>query len=101
MHPICKKYKGYNICGFPPPTSGGVGVLQILGILENINQPVLLINGKHDYISPVGNIYFMLEHGPATGKEARVYSDAGHCAFKYFNHWAPESFQWLKEKLCK
>ena len=33
--PICKKYKGFDICGFPPPTSGGTGVLQILGILEN------------------------------------------------------------------
>jgi len=34
--PVCKNYKDYKICGFPPPTSGGVGVLQILGILENI-----------------------------------------------------------------
>ena len=75
--------------------------LSELGILDKINQPILLINGKHDYISPVGNIYFMLEHGSTTGKEARVYSDAGHCAFKYFDHWAPESFRWLKEKLSQ
>ena len=75
--------------------------LSELGILDKINQPILLINGKHDYISPVGNIYFMLEHGSTTGKEARVYSDAGHCAFKYFDHWAPESFRWLKEKLSE
>jgi len=43
----------------------------------------------------------MLEHGSTTGKEARVFSDAGHCAFKYFDHWAPESFRWLKEKLSQ
>ena len=35
--PICKEYKSYKICGFPPPTSGGIGVLQILSILESFN----------------------------------------------------------------
>ena len=35
--PICKKYKEFKVCGFPPPTSGGVTVLQILGILENFD----------------------------------------------------------------
>lgn len=69
------------------------------GILENITQPVLMLNGKHDHLAPIGNIYFMLEHGPAVGKEARVYADAGHCAFKYFDDWAPASFAWLAEKL--
>jgi pimeloyl-ACP methyl ester carboxylesterase len=69
------------------------------GILDNITMPVLMINGKHDHLAPIGNIYFMLETGPVTGKEARVYSDAGHCAFKYFDHWAPGTFRWLAEKL--
>jgi pimeloyl-ACP methyl ester carboxylesterase len=69
------------------------------GILENITMPVLMINGKHDHLAPIGNIYFMLEHGPATGKEARVYADAGHCAFKHYDHWAPATFRWLAEKL--
>ena len=69
------------------------------GIVENITMPVLMINGKLDHLNPIGNIYFMLETGPVTGKEARVYSDAGHCAFKYFDHWAPGSFRWLAEKL--
>lgn len=31
---ICAPYRGYEVCGFPPPTSGGVGVLQALGMLE-------------------------------------------------------------------
>ena len=34
-----------------------------------------------------------------TGKGARIYPDDGHCAFKYFEEWAPESFRWLREKL--
>jgi pimeloyl-ACP methyl ester carboxylesterase len=69
------------------------------GILDNITMPVFMINGKLDHLAPIGNIYFMLEHGPATGKEARVYADAGHCAFKYHDHWAPATFEWLAEKL--
>ena len=75
--------------------------LSELGLLDNITMPVLMINGKHDHLAPIGNIYFMLEHGPATGKEARVYADAGHCAFKYFDDWAPATFRWLAEKLAR
>ncbi len=73
--------------------------LSELGIVDNITQPVLMINGKLDHLAPIGNIYFMLEHGPVTGKEARVFADAGHCAFKYQNLWGPASFRWLAEKL--
>ncbi len=73
--------------------------LSKLGVLEAITQPILMINGKHDHLAPIGNIYFMLEHGPVTGREARVYPDAGHCAFKYFREWAPASFAWIRRKL--
>ena len=73
--------------------------LSELGVLDRITQPVLMINGKHDHLAPIGNIHFMLEHGPVTGREARVYADAGHCAFKYFDDWAPASFAWLSAKL--
>jgi esterase FrsA len=73
--------------------------LSELGILDKITQPLLMINGKHDHLAPIGNIYFMLEHGPVTGREARVYPDDGHCAFKHYREWAPASFAWLHEKL--
>lgn len=75
--------------------------LSEMGILDNITMPVLMINGKLDHLAPIGNIYFMLEHGPPTGKEARVYADAGHCAFEYFDDWAPATFRWLAEKLSR
>lgn len=74
--------------------------LSELGVLEKITQPVLMINGKRDHLAPIGNIYFMLEHGPVTGREARVYPDDGHCAFKHYREWAPASFAWLAEKLA-
>ena len=73
--------------------------LSSLGILDKIDQPMLLINGKKDHLAPIGNIYFMLENGPPHGREARIYPDAGHCAFKYQDHWAAASFEWLSKKL--
>ena len=32
--PVCIKYKIYDVCGMGPPSSGGVAIAQILGILE-------------------------------------------------------------------
>ncbi|MNM26321.1 Gamma-glutamyltranspeptidase precursor [compost metagenome] len=34
--PVCGPYKAWQICGMPPPSSGGVAVLQTLGILEAV-----------------------------------------------------------------
>jgi len=73
--------------------------LSELGILDNITQPVLMINGKHDHLAPVGNIYFMLENGPVGTRTSRIYPDAGHCAFKHYNDWGPASFAWLAKHL--
>jgi gamma-glutamyltranspeptidase/glutathione hydrolase len=33
--PICHPYRAWVVCGFPPPSSGGVAVGQILGVLEH------------------------------------------------------------------
>jgi len=32
--PICRRYRGYRICGMPPPSSAGVTLMQVLGLLE-------------------------------------------------------------------
>lgn len=37
--PVITSFRGYQIVGFPPPSSGGVHVAQILNILENF-QPL-------------------------------------------------------------
>ena len=34
--PVCGPFRLYRVCGMPPPSSGGVAVLQILGILERL-----------------------------------------------------------------
>jgi len=34
---LCAPYRAYEICGMGPPTSGGIAVLQILGILRSFD----------------------------------------------------------------
>ncbi|WP_325063017.1 gamma-glutamyltransferase [Nitrincola iocasae] len=36
--PICTLWQRYRICGFPPPSSGHLTLMQILGILEHLPQ---------------------------------------------------------------
>ena len=36
--PVCGDYKQWQVCGMPPPSSGGVAVLQTLGILEALQN---------------------------------------------------------------
>ncbi|WP_424136515.1 gamma-glutamyltransferase [Roseomonas chloroacetimidivorans] len=39
--PVCYPYRAFRICGFPPPSSGGITVGQILGLLEYFDMPHL------------------------------------------------------------
>ena len=38
--PLCSTYRIWRICGMPPPSSGGLAVAQMLGILENTDIAV-------------------------------------------------------------
>ena len=64
--PLCKKYKEYKICGFPPPTSGGFGVLQILSILENFDT-------KFNYKNTVLDEHLFLEASRLTYADRNTY----------------------------
>lgn len=37
--PICAAYRRWRVCGMPPPSSGGIATLQILGLLEPFDLP--------------------------------------------------------------
>ncbi len=39
--PICGNYRVYRLCGMPMPSSGGVAILQMLGMLERFDMPGL------------------------------------------------------------
>jgi gamma-glutamyltranspeptidase / glutathione hydrolase len=58
--PVCGHYRGYRICGVPPPSSGGIAVLQILGILESF---------------PIPNV------APQSLMAAHLFSEAGRLAY--------------------
>jgi len=65
--PIRTTYRDYEIVGFPPPSSGGIHVAQMLNILEEF---------------PLGK---MLEHQPA--KAHHVIAEAMKLAFADRAHW--------------
>ncbi len=38
---VCTGYRRWRVCGFPPPSSGGIAVAQILGLLGHFDMPRL------------------------------------------------------------
>ena len=36
--PVCADYRGFRVCGMGPPSSGGIAVLQILGLLAHFDM---------------------------------------------------------------
>jgi pimeloyl-ACP methyl ester carboxylesterase len=69
------------------------------GLLDKLRVPALLINGKHDHLSPIGELYLALESGPPTGRVARVYADDGHIAARSEREWGPATWIWMREQL--
>jgi len=39
--PVCAPYRRWRVCGMGPPSSGGIAVLQILGLLERFDMAAL------------------------------------------------------------
>ena len=49
LNPVCGSYRIYEICSMPPPSSGGIALIQILNVLENIDLSEVDHNSK-DYL---------------------------------------------------
>lgn len=71
------------------------------GLLKNLTMPMYLVNGKIDHLTPIGNLYLLLESGPPTGRVARVYPEDGHIAARSEREWGPAAWRWLREQLTK
>jgi len=58
--PLCAPYRAWRVCGMGPPTSGGVAVLQMLGILERFDLGALDPNGPEalHLIAEAGRLAF-------------------------------------------
>ncbi len=39
--PVCSDYKRWTVCGMPPPSSGGIAIAQMLGMLERRDMGAL------------------------------------------------------------
>lgn len=46
LNPVCGSYRYYEICSMAPPSSGGIALVQILNILENIDLSKLNHNSE-------------------------------------------------------
>jgi hypothetical protein len=69
------------------------------GLLDKLTMPMYLVNGKVDHLTPIGNLYLLLESGPPTGRVARVYADDGHIAARNEREWGPAAWRWLRQTL--
>jgi gamma-glutamyltranspeptidase/glutathione hydrolase len=54
--PVCGAFRIYRVCGVPPPSGGGIAVLQILGIVERLPKTDLARD-------PLGAVHFFSEAG--------------------------------------
>lgn len=50
--PICTAWQAYEVCGFPPPSSGHLTVMQILGILEHLPELESPLDDDHGLSEP-------------------------------------------------
>jgi gamma-glutamyltranspeptidase/glutathione hydrolase len=72
--PVCSDYRAYTVCGMPPPSSGGIAIAQMLGILETRNMAAL---------TPVDGV---------VGVEAiHLFSEAGRLAYADRNRYAADT----------
>jgi gamma-glutamyltranspeptidase/glutathione hydrolase len=58
--PLCRPYRQYRICGMPPPSAGGVAILQILNLLQQKD---------------------ISQHKPDSVEAIHLFSEAGRLAF--------------------
>jgi gamma-glutamyltranspeptidase / glutathione hydrolase len=61
---VCTDYKRWSVCGFPPPSSGGIAIAQMLGMLETKDMSAL---------AP--------RDGPLNADAVHVFSEAGRLAY--------------------
>ena len=72
--PVCSDYRRYTVCGMPPPSSGGIAVAQMLGILETRDMHAL---------APRDGV---------PGAEAlHLFSEAGRLAYADRNRYAADA----------
>ena len=72
--PVCSDYRVYTICGMPPPSSGGIAIAQMLGMLETRDMAK---------VRPVD--------GQLTADAVHLFSEAGRLAYADRNRYAADT----------
>ena len=72
--PICSDYKAWTVCGAPPPSSGGIAIAQMLGILEVKD------------VSPYKPV-----NGMPTAEGIHLFSEAGRLAYADRNRYVADT----------
>ncbi|UUZ55532.1 gamma-glutamyltransferase [Massilia sp. H-1] len=72
--PVCSDYRAYTVCGMPPPSSGGIAIAQMLGILETRDMAA---------VAPVG--------GVLTADAIHLFTEAGRLAYSDRNRYAADT----------
>jgi gamma-glutamyltranspeptidase/glutathione hydrolase len=72
--PVCSDYRAWTVCGMPPPSSGGIAVAQMLGMLETRE---------------------MSRYAPANGvpgtEAVHLFAEAGRLAYADRNRYAADT----------
>lgn len=71
---VCSDYRSYTVCGMPPPSSSGIAIAQMLGILETRDMA---------RYAPV--------RGELTPEAVHLFSEAGRLAFADRNRYAADT----------
>ena len=72
--PVCSDYRSWTVCGMPPPSSGGIAVAQMLGMLETTNI------GQYP---PVG--------GVPSAQAVHLFTEVGRLAYADRNRYAADT----------
>ncbi|RJG15128.1 gamma-glutamyltransferase [Massilia cavernae] len=72
--PVCSDYRAFTVCGMPPPSSGGIAVAQMLGILETKDMRAL---------APM--------EGRVGADAVHLFSEAGRLAYADRNRYAADT----------
>ncbi|MRW93007.1 gamma-glutamyltransferase [Duganella sp. FT80W] len=72
--PICSDYKKWTVCGAPPPSSGGIAIAQMLGILA------------YKDISPYKPV-----NGQLTAEGIHLFTEAGRLAYADRNRYVADT----------
>ena len=73
--PVCSDYKRWSVCGAPPPSSGGIAIAQMLGMLE--------VKDISPY-APQGN-------GELNAEAVHLFSEAGRLAYADRNRYVADT----------